>query len=408
MTAMIKVPGSKSITQRALVIAALADNPVTITGALDCDDSRHLSQNLRALGVGVSWDGDTVGVTPARLVSTGEPLYCGNAGTAMRFGSCLSLATDGPLVMDGDKRMRERPIGPLGAALEKLGVQVDYLGAPGCPPIRLLRRHETPGEVGVDSSLSSQFASGLMLVAPGLAHGLRVILEGEVVSTPYINMTVSMMRSAGAAVKWDGGRVVSVSPGSYRAGILGGTMAVEPDWSGAAFILAAAFITGLELEVEGLTSPSKSLQGDSAFAAYMEELKKQGTHAFDLTGTPDLIAPLAAAALFAGDVTKIRGAAHTRVKESDRIAILTNGFRKFGAKIIEHPDGMDIEPLVMPAGGKQGLEPANDHRMAMAFGIVSLKVPGIEVSQKGCVSKSFPGFWQTLESIRQMNGKENY
>jgi 3-phosphoshikimate 1-carboxyvinyltransferase len=321
----------------------------------------------------------------------------------MRFGSCLSLVADGPLVMDGDSRMRERPIGPLGAALEKLGVQVEYLGVPGCPPIRLRRVSDTPGEVGVDSSLSSQFASGLMLVAPGLAKGLRVILEGDVVSTPYINMTARMMLSAGAAVEWDGGRVVSVSPGGYRAGVLRGTIAVEPDWSGAAFMLAAAFVTALELGVEGLAPPRDSLQGDSEFAGYLEELKKRRIHAFDLTGTPDLIAPLAAAALFARDITKIRGAAHTRVKESDRIAILTGGFRRIGARITEHPDGMDIEPLGLPTGGSHALETANDHRMAMAFGVVSLRVPGVEVLQKECVSKYFPVFWKTLEEIKVMD-----
>lgn len=399
MTRDVPVPGSKSMTQRALAMAALASRPMEIRGALPCDDSRHLTALLGALGTGVAWEADTVRVRPAPLRGTEKTLYCGNGGTTLRFGSCLSLVTDGPLWLDGDARMRERPVGPLGDALERLGVRVDYPGQPGFPPLRLERTGSVPGEVDVDASLSSQFGSGLLLVAPALGRPLTVQLVGDRVSEPYLEMTVRMMERAGIRVERPDGRAFRVFPGDYGAGSPEG-FAVEPDWSSAAFVLAAGFVSGRPLRVPALLPPGGSLQGDAAFGAMLEALSAGHEVVFDLTRTPDLIAPLAACALYARGPVRIRGAAHTRIKECDRIAVLAAAFRQLGATVSEHDDGLDLRPLDSPPTGDVTLDDAGDHRMAMAWGILSLRSPGIRASNPGCVTKSFPGFWETLERIR--------
>jgi len=395
----IKVPGSKSMTQRALIIAALSECPVEIKGALMCDDSRHLTGVLRTLGAGVEWNGDCVSVIPGRLRGTDKVLFCGNAGTAMRFSSCLSLVCDGAFTLDGDERMRERPIGPLGKTLESLGVSVRYLAKQGFPPLRLERTAPTPRSADVDSSISSQFASGLLMISPCFKDGLTVGFGGRAVSAPYIRMTTAMMEKAGAKIAWKGDAGVEVKPGKYRPE--GKVIVVEPDWSAAAFVMAASFVSGKNIMVDGMASPENSLQGDSKFFDFMEAIKSGSGNDFDLTDTPDLIAPLAAAGLFASKPVTIRGAAHTRVKESDRIAVLCGALRKIGAVVGEFPDGMRIEQLKQPSLGRIVLDPFNDHRMAMTFGIISLKVPGIEVLNKGCVSKSYPNFWEDLEKMRK-------
>jgi 3-phosphoshikimate 1-carboxyvinyltransferase len=395
-----RVPGSKSMTQRALVMAALADRPVHLAGALRCDDSARLSELLVDLGATVEWRGDAVTVVaPAEFRPSGKSVWCGNAGTTVRFGICLSLLLPGELVLDGDARMRERPIGSLGAALGALGCRVRYLGREGCPPIGVERGASLPSMVEVDASLSSQFASGLALVAPRLPQGLEIRLAPDAVSLSYLAMTVRMMERAGIALSWNGSDSLRVRPGRYfaDAGAAPVIIAVEPDWSGAAFLFAAGFATGLPVEIPGLKVPGESLQGDAVFGSFLQMLATDSAHDIDLSDCPDLIAPLVAAALFASRPTRIRGAAHTRVKESDRIAVLCREFRKIGARFEEYPDGMLIHPLDAPVSGEQILDPAGDHRMAMTFGVVSLRVPQIRVADPGCVSKSFPDFWSELE-----------
>jgi 3-phosphoshikimate 1-carboxyvinyltransferase len=288
----------------------------------------------------------------------------------------------------------------LGDGLQQLGVDVRYLGQSGYPPLRLRRTAPAGPEVRVDASESSQFASGLMLVAPRLAGGLRVSLEGKPVSRPYLHMTSDLMRQAGADVQWPDERTVVVRPGAYRREALDGCIRIEPDWSGAAFLLAAGRLAGVEVYVEGLLPPGRSLQGDARFAAFLQQMQRGSDDLYDLRDTPDLIAPLAALGLYAPAPTRIRGAQHVRVKESDRLGVLARELRKLGARVVEHPDGLDLEPLEAAPSGRIEMDPASDHRMAMAFGLLSLRVPGIVVRDPGCVGKSFPEFWQALESIR--------
>lgn len=404
MTVTIGIPGSKSMTQRALVIAALGDGPVTVRRALDCEDSRHLLALLSALGAGVERAGDDVRVDPKPLRAPSAPVFCGNGGTVMRFGSCMALAAEGELTLDGDARMRERPFRPLGDALARLGVRVRYLGTDGFPPVALCRTAPPPAGVDVDGSQSSQFASGLLLAAPALPEGLAVRPAGARVSLPYLTMTTAMMARAGARVRWEADGSIVVEPGRYRTGALAEGLRVEGDWSAAAFFLAASAITGVAVEIPGLEPPGESLQGDAAFATMLEELARPRDHHFDLGGTPDLLPPLAAAALFADRPSAIRGAAHARVKECDRIAVLIREFARAGARVVEHNDGMDILPLTVPSGAAVTLDPEGDHRMAMAFGLLSLRIPSVAVRDPECVGKSFPDFWCELAKVRDAAG----
>ncbi len=414
MTLRVPVPTSKSMTQRALVLAALAEGPSRIEAPLECDDSRHLRGVLEALGANIAWHGDAALVTPAPrpLRAPDRPVFCGNAGTTMRFSSALALLVEGELALDGDEHMRRRPIGPLGDALTALGVRVRYLARPGCPPIALARTGPVPERAPVDASLSSQYASALLLVGPHLPRGLSLELCGDaVVSRPYLDMTLAMMQRAGATAGWDGARSLRVEPGRYRDA----STVIEVDWSAAAFVAAAARVVGAKLEPLGLAEPSRSLQGDAAIAALLARLYRDESDrddsdraeldVFDLTDTPDLIAPLAAAALFAARPTRISGAAHTRVKECDRVHVLARELRKLGAVVTEHDDGLNLEPLgprrAATAGSRIELDPDDDHRMAMAFGVVALRRPEIAVKNPGCVSKSFPDFWSTLALIRE-------
>lgn len=400
MTLKVRVPSSKSMTQRGLILAALADQPVAIRSPLECDDTRYLTIVLQKLGAEVTWSSDRVDVRPSGLQGHGQLLHCGNAGTAMRFASCLSLVAEGGFILDGDARMRERPIGPLGRALVDLGIDVSYLGRDGCPPLSLERRSSPPSAVTLDASISSQYVSGLAMVAPILEQGLTIAMTSSPVSRPYIDMTVEMMRRAGAAVTWRSEVELVIEPGPYSFSFEEGAIDIEPDWSAAGFIIAASIVTGSDLEIEGLEPASSSLQGDRVMETFARRLREGDQDAFDLTDAPDLIAPLAAAALFSPGVTKIRGAAHTRVKESDRIAVLARGIEKIGAAVVEHDDGLDISRLERLPASALELDPASDHRMAMAFGVISLVVPQITVRDPECVTKSFPDFWEVLKAMR--------
>jgi 3-phosphoshikimate 1-carboxyvinyltransferase len=402
-------PGSKSITQRALLIAALSTPrqkkdgaPVLLRGALDCDDSHHLSRLLRALGAEVEWDRDTVRVTPlGQPRPLGVPLSLGNAGTAVRFGSCLAALVEGELIIDGDVRMRQRPLAPLLRALETLGVAVEERGADGCPPVCLVGPARSQGAttVRLDASLSSQYASGLLLVAPRLAAPLTLLLEGARVSRPYLEMTVTMLERAGADVRWCDDTTLQARPSRYALD----TLTVEADWSAAAFLLGAGWLRGVEVAIDNLPPLPRSLQGDAVFAEQLIELGRPGARRFDLTDAPDLIAPLAALALFAEGPTTICGAAHARVKECDRVAVLARELSRLGAEVQEHGDGLEITPLPAalrdaPAEGLT-LRAEDDHRMAMAFGLCALRRRGLAVDNPACVSKSFPDFWSVWEQL---------
>lgn len=421
----LRIPSSKSMTQRALLISALATRPTRIHNALVCDDSRHLSAALRALGASVQWDGNDVSITPAHWQPPSAAISCGNAGTAVRFIACTSLLMAAPLTLDGDSYMRQRPIGPLADALAQLGVRSRYHQTPGCLPITLTRQSHGPARppaagpaatagpaaaAEVDSSLSSQYLSGLLMVAPRLPRGLTLTIRGRAVSRPYVHMTVAMMRRAGAQVSVEGGCYAMkgdyyvVKGGGYPA--VGDTFPtpVEADWSAAAFLLVGKRLIDSPAPIEGLGQPRHSLQGDAVIASWLEQFDATGDNRFDLSDHPDLIAPLAAMALFAKRPTLLTQVAHARVKECDRVAVLTRELGRLGARIDTTHDTMHITPLDLSAPPQRPdpitLNPEHDHRMAMTFGVVSLRCPHITVAQPDCVSKSFADFWQQLAKLR--------
>jgi 3-phosphoshikimate 1-carboxyvinyltransferase len=389
----LAAPGSKSLTQRALVLSALAAGESVLEGPLDSDDTRHLRAALRDLGAKIDELPDgRWRVIAGQLRAPKGALWCGDGGTVVRFLAPIALLLDGELVLDGSERLAERPLTALLEALVQLGVSVRALSPPRALPIALRAGNLPPAgtPVTVDASASSQFVSGLLMVGPLLPGGLDLRIEGGV-SRPYVEMTLAAMRSRGADFVDEVTRCV-VAPGAYRAG----PFPIEGDWSAAAFLLAAGFISGREVVVPNVSGDS--LQGDKAIAAFLAELARPRAHVFDLSACPDLVPPLAAAASFASHPSRIVGVAHARLKESDRLATLAQGFARAGILVDERPDGLEIAPATALRPAR--LEPRGDHRMAMAFGLLSLREPGIQSADPQCVSKSFPEFWDVLERFR--------
>jgi 3-phosphoshikimate 1-carboxyvinyltransferase len=392
---VFRVPGSKSQTQRALILASLAQGESRIIDPLDCDDSQSLCAGLRSLGTEIEEQAQTWIVCPRPLQPPDQPIYCQDAGTTLRFLTPLCLLLDGELILDGSPRLRQRPLSDLIRALEKLGVQVRQLEQESTLPLGL-RSAAQPAvdEIEVDTTLSSQFASGLLMVAPRLPRGLCLRLTSTAasgpVSVPYLTMTLQAMADFGVTVEQEPD-LLRVPAAPYSAC----DFQVEADWSSASFLLAGGMISNKQVRLENLNPDS--VQGDRAISDFIEELGRDRPHRFDLTHCPDLIAPLAAACVFARNPSEIVNVSHARHKESDRVAVLARQFQRAGIQVEERADGMLVHPSrIKPAL----LDPHGDHRMAMAFGLLSLVEPNIQISDPGCVSKSFPDFWQQLERLR--------
>ena len=389
-TLRFTAPSSKSLTQRALILAALSQGESELAHPLDSDDTRHLSAALQALGVGVDKQASLWRVSGGRLRAPSAPLFCGDGGTVSRFLAPLAVLVEGEIVLDGSDRLAERPHSGLFEALAQLGVAARLTAPPRGLPVGLRRAGTVSRLVRVDASSSSQFVSGLAMIAPLLPGGLSLEIIGSV-SRPYVEMTLPEMRVRGVQATLEG-QLCRVEPGEYRHG----RFHIEGDWSGAAFLLAAGFVTRRQVVVENVRL--ESCQGDRAIAAFVSELGLPRAHRFDLEACPDLLPPLAAAAVFASHPSEIVGVAHARVKESDRVATLSRGFTEAGIVVQERADGLVISPST-PHPAR--LDPVGDHRMAMAFGLLSLREPGVQVSDPACVSKSYPRFWEELERFRR-------
>ncbi len=424
----IDPPGSKSHTQRALLLAALAHGRSEILAPLDCDDTAHLRRALEALGASIQDGPDGWIIQGGRLRAPGEHIHCGEGGTTLRFLAALALLTPGCLVLDGSEGLSRRSLLPLLQAAEALGLRWDSLrpsrvARPGAGrgqptrgastscllPIRLCgpRRGGSPGErpasISVDASHSSQFASALLMVGPLLPGGLSLRLASvrdpgrggteapRVVSRPYLDMTISVMGSFGVYARSRGRRYL-VPAASYRPA----RIHIERDWSAAAFLLTAAWLVGRKIVLPGLSEQSP--QGDKAVVSFLEQLDTPGPRVFQLGDCPDLLPPLAVACLFARGPTRIRGVAHARGKESDRVAVLASELSRAGHHVEQRGDGLLIRPGgSMPA---VALDPHGDHRMAMAFGLLSLRNPRVAVMDRQCVAKSYPAFWEDLRAIQ--------
>ncbi|MGK5553596.1 3-phosphoshikimate 1-carboxyvinyltransferase [Actinomadura kijaniata] len=396
--ATVPLPGSKSMTNRALILAALADGPGTVTRPLRSRDSELMAGALRALGVGIGEDGGDWQVLPGELAGPAR-VDVGLAGTVMRFLPPVAALASGEVHVDGDPRARERPMGPIIRALRALGVDIDDAGRDALPFTVHGAGGVEGGTVTIDASGSSQLVSGLLLAAPRFAKGVEVRHEGPPVpSAPHLAMTVAMLREAGATVETEPD-VWRVAPGPLR----GREWVIEPDLSNAAQFLGAALVTGGRVTVpdwpSNTTQPGDALR--DLLAAMGAEvslgpdgLTVRGTGAFrgldaDLHEVGELTPVLTALAALADGPSRLTGIAHLRGHETDRLAALVTEINGLGGDVRELPDGLEIRPRPLRGGVFRTYD---DHRMVMAAALLGLAVPGVEVENVATVGKTLPNF----------------
>jgi 3-phosphoshikimate 1-carboxyvinyltransferase len=443
--ATIRLPGSKSITNRALVLAALADTPTRITGPLQARDTDLMAGALTALGAAIDgWTGrprstHTEQTEQAWTVTPGWAsgaigVDVGNAGTVLRFVPPVASLAAGEVRFAGDARAAHRPVGQLLAALRQAGVEVDDDGRGGVPFVVRGRGRVRGGTVTLDASSSSQLVSGLMLAAPRYDEGLQITHNGpRIPSAPHIAMTAAMLTAAGAEVETGGAIGNHGASGNHGAGssngaggnngvpefwrvrpgrLNPGTIAVEPDLSNAAAFLASALVTGGQITIPGW--PAVSLQAATQILAVLEQmggvcrvtadgLRIEGTgriHGItaDLRDVNELAPVLTAVAALADGPSEFTGIGHMRLHESDRLAVLAGEIGALGGQVTELPDGLRIVPRPLRAG-PQPFDSHDDHRMVMAAAVLGLVVPGLQVRNAGTVAKTFPAFlalWQQM------------
>lgn len=470
LRAAVRVPGSKSLTNRALAIAALGDGTTTLTNALESDDSHYFAESLQRLGFDIQISNLQslifVRGLGGHIPSLRADLFVGNAGTAARFLTAFVVLGHGEYTIDGNERMRQRPIGDLVSALNALGAQVEPISnlqslISICPPVRVRASGLRGGLTRVAGDTSSQFLSALLIAAPYAESPVEIIIERGLNSKPYVDMTIAIMADFGVTVERNGYERFRITPQRYRAL---SEYAIESDASAASYFFAAPALCGGTVRVQNISRRSK--QGDIAFldvlaqmgcvvsesphvipstlseagavpaqskgarnlssgpetprafgarsdisekleneqtneAGWIEAAGPQGPlHGVDvdLRDIPDTAQTLAAIAPFASSPTTIRGIASARVKETDRVAAMCAELRRLGVAVEEYPDGLKIYPCdrIQPAA----IETYDDHRMAMAFALVGLRADGVTILNPGCVSKTFPDYFEVLESLR--------
>jgi 3-phosphoshikimate 1-carboxyvinyltransferase len=421
LDATVHVPGSKSLTNRALLIASLANGKTRLTNALFSDDSRYFAKGLQTLGFEVHLDEANFEMTVTGLggiiPADRAELFIGNAGTAARFLSAFLTLGHGEYILDGDARMRERPIGDLAEALKQLGIIIEpihnsefrIVNYELCPPIKILANGLPGGKTKIAGNISSQFLSGLLMVAPYAKSSIEIEVTTELNSKPYVDMTLAVMRDFGVEVKRNDYQSFSIPIANYQLPTT--NYQIESDASAASYFFAAPAICGGTVRVENISR--QSIQGDIGF---LDVLAKMGcaitetdncllvTAHFPLLGIevdmrniPDTAQTLAAIAPFASSPTRIRGIASARLKETDRVNATCTELTRLGVRVEEHEDGMTIYPCekFTPAT----IHTYNDHRMAMAFSLIGLRVPGVTIENPACVSKTFPNFFEVLDKL---------
>jgi 3-phosphoshikimate 1-carboxyvinyltransferase len=410
LDAVVQVPGSKSYTQRALIIASLAKGASMVKDALVSEDTQLLMDALAMVGAVTDRQGQDILIrgTEGRPAAPSHPLYLGNNGTGLRLLTGTLCVGQGTFILDGSDRMRQRPIKPLVDALNMLGASVSC-GPKGCPPVEVRACGLAGGKTTLAAGLSSQYLSSLLIAAP-LAKGDVVIdVQGPLPSRPYVQMTLQVMESFGVQGPVVGEDTFRVkAPQEYGSA----QFQVEGDASSATYFMAAAAICGGRVRIENVDLGSA--QGDLRF---VEILKAMGCEAsapgrgleiigplsnhddlaFDLHDAPDMVPALAVVAAFRKGKTALRNIGHLRIKESDRIAALTNELRKIGAEVEEKAEEMVVQGV---AHRGSTICCYNDHRIAMSFAIAGLALEGIVIEDPDCVKKSFPNFWEKLESLR--------
>jgi len=425
LQASVRVPGSKSLTNRVLLIAALAGGTTVLRNALFSDDSAYFAEALQQLGFEVALD-------PVRteMVVTGQDgvipahkaeLFIGNAGTAARFLTAFLTLGNGNYILDGDARMRERPIGDLVSSLVQLGANIVNfrppsavssgiaLSHPICPPITIHAAGLPGGRAEIAGNISSQFLSGLLMVAPYARNPVELIVTTELNSKPYVELTLRVMLDFGLEVTRQNYERFVIHPAHYQSRP---TYAIESDASAASYFFAAPAILGGKVRVENISRGSK--QGDIGFLDILQEMGcrvSEGQDCIEVTGPAclhgvdvdmrdisDTAQTLAAIAPFADSPTRIRGIGFIRAKETNRISDTCAELRRLGVEVQEYPDGLTIHPST--AIKPTNIHTYNDHRMAMAFSLIGLRIPGICIENPACVSKTFPDFFKVLETLR--------
>lgn len=410
LNATVRVPGSKSLTNRALLIAALAEGRTTLTNALFSDDSRYFANALQTLGFDICLDPTRAEMTVTglggRIPAEQAELFIGNAGTAARFLTAFLTLAKGEFMIEGEPRMRERPIRDLIVALKQLGANLETRN--NCPPVKIFASELPGGKTKIAGNISSQFLSALLMVAPYAQSPVDIEVTTELNSKPYVDMTLSIMGDFGVSVERDGYQFFRIPNTNYESRI---KYSIESDASAASYFFAAPAICGGTVCVENISR--QSVQGDIAFLNVLAQMGctvEETDHCIQVTGNsflrgldvdmrdiPDTAQTLAAIAPFASTPTRIRGIASARVKETDRVTATCAELTRLGVRVDEHEDGMTIYPCddIRPTT----VQTYNDHRMAMAFSLIGLRVPGIKIENPGCVSKTFPNYFEVLVSM---------
>jgi 3-phosphoshikimate 1-carboxyvinyltransferase len=422
------IPGSKSLTNRALLLAALCDRPVTLTGALFSEDTHLMAEALRRLGLDVTADdaAQTIGVSGqdnAFSASGPVDLFVGLAGTAARFLTALCAAAPrGVYRLDGVPQMRKRPMKGLIDALRTLGADIRCPGVDGFFPLEIHAHGLRGGPVAIDATESSQLLSALLMVAPLAPDGVTVSLRGGV-RWPFVQMTARLMEHFGQPALVRGEGDTFFVAGGTRYAVTSGLYAIEPDATAASYFLALPFVTGGELTVRGLRAAGEGLQGDTQFATVMNraglatrasdagvvaafagDAPRRGVTQ-DFSGFSDTFLTLAAVAPLLDGPTRISGIAHTRKQETDRVAGMARELTRLGQQVVETEDALEIHPRPLRAGVE--IETYGDHRFAMSFGILGCHdlrgdgSPWLTIKNPACCAKTFPHFFELLETLRQ-------
>lgn len=414
VNATLQVPGSKSITQRALIAAALADGESLIRDPLASEDTHYTATALRAMGIAINDSTDVWRIqgNGGRIQTPTASIHLGNNGTATRFLTSVAALGHGNFHITGDRRMEERPIQPLMTALRGWGVDIVSNKDTGCPPLTIMAHGLAGGKTLLPEGKSSQYLSSLLLVAPYAREAAKLEVVGEVLSKPYVTMTMAVMASFGIEVTANQAlNRFSIPQGGYRAR----EYQVEGDASGASYFWAAAAVTGGRVTVTNVPSPS--LQGDTVLVDILAQMgctvertatgiTVQGTTNLrgvevDMGNCPDVVPTLAVVAAHAQGRTVIKNIAHLRIKECDRLHVMATELARLGVRVQELPDTLIVEGMDQKTHPLHGadIDTYNDHRIAMSFAVAGLTVPGVRILNEGCVVKSFPDFWERLQTL---------
>lgn len=397
LTGRVRPPGSKSITNRALLLAALANGTSRLTGALKSKDTTLMAAALRQMDVRVDEPDETTFVVAStgRLKAPEAPLMLGNAGTAVRFLTAAVALCDGTVVVDGDEHMRRRPIGPLVVALNSLGI---VASAPtGCPPVTVEGRgHFGQGRVEIDAGLSSQYISALLMAAPFGQGAIEVVLTGaEIGAKGYVDLTVAAIRAFGAKVEQLDARTWRIEPVRYTAR----DYEIEPDASAATYLWAAEALTGGKID---LGVPMDAFTQPDAKAAGFIRMFPHLPPVIDGSQMQDAVPTLAVLAAFNATPVRFTGIANLRVKECDRISALATELNRIRPGLA-HEDGDDLvvdgDPALAGQVLRARIETYADHRIAMSFALAGLRIEGITILDPDCVGKTYPGYWDALRSL---------